>query len=316
VHKFDEQLVALERRQYGLVAIHQVRHEWGEGLIRRRLRERRKRVAPRVYANPSVARSFEQRLLTSVLSAGPDAVATQESAARMWGLPLPNPAHIEITTSDTRRPLVSGARMHRAASLDPSDVTVVRGIPVTSVALTIYSLSSRYSIAQLGRMVDDAVRRHIVTLDELVEVIERVPPANGRSRRKMRTVLERRLPGVEERESDLEDFIVAAVVRFDLPLPVAQHPVVHEGRLRRIDLCYVDDWLALEAKGFKWYRERSTFDRDNLRGNELQLAGFRVLSFTSAFTDLHIAQQVAAALHLPQPDAKRPRTFAEWSRRS
>jgi hypothetical protein len=315
VHPFDQQLVELERRQHGLVALHQIEPEWKAGLVQQRLRARRSRVAPRVFAHPSVAPSYEQRLLTAVLSAGPDAVGSHESSARMWGLPLPGPARLEVMTSHTRRPLVAGVRMHRASALDPHDVVVVRGIPVTSCALTIYSLSSRFSLAQLGRMSDDAVRRGVVLLDDLIEVVERIRPANGRSRKKMRIVLDRRLPGVEDRESSLEDFLNASIVRFDLPRPVAQHPVVHGGRARRVDLCYPDEWLALEAKGFMWYRQRSVFDRDVLRGNDLQLAGFRVLSFTSAFTDLQIAQQIAEALGLPPPAAKPPLTFAAWRRR-
>ena len=93
-----------------------------------------------------------------------------------------------------------------------------------------------------------------------------------------------------------EDFVLAAIVRFGLPMPVAEHPIVFEGQPRRIDLAYPDEWLALEAKGLRWYRMRTVFDRDAIRGNALQLAGFRVLSFTSAFTDWAIACQIAAAL--------------------
>ena len=80
----------------------------------------------------------------------------------------PGPAGLlEITTSDERRPIVAGARMHRSGVIDGKDVTTVSGIPVTTPELTIYSLSSRFAIRQLGRMVDDAVRRNIMTLDDL-----------------------------------------------------------------------------------------------------------------------------------------------------
>ena len=66
------------------------------------------------------------------------------------------------------------------------------------------------------------------------------------------------------------------LIRFQLPPPVPQYRIEFKGQQRRIDLCYPDDWLALEAKGFQWYRMRSVWDRDALRGNELQLAQFRV----------------------------------------
>ena len=40
------------------------------------------------------------------------------------------------------------------------------------------------------------------------------------------------------------------------------HPVVFDGQLRRIDHAYPEELLALEAKGFRWYKERTVFDRD------------------------------------------------------
>jgi hypothetical protein len=320
MHPFDVRLIELERAQHGLVGIHQLHdgndegEPWSEAVIRHRARRRRILVARRVLANPSVGPSYEQRVLTGVLSAGFGAHASHETGARLWELPLPHPALFEITTADTRRPIVPGARMHRTTNTEPMDVTTLRGVPVSAPPRVIYSLSTRFSVAQIGRMTDDAVRRRIMRLDDLAEIVERLRPANGRSRRKMRIVLERRLPGVEDRESDLEDFVLAAIVRFDLPMPEAQRPIDFDGQRRRIDLCYENEWLALEAKGFRWYKARTEFDRDALRGNELQLAGFRVLSFTSAFTDLDIAGQIAAALHLPPPAELPPRTFAAWQR--
>ena len=249
-----------------------------------------------------------------MLSAGVGAHASHETAARLWELPLPHPALLEITTADTRRPIVPGARMHRTTNTEPMDVTTLRGVPV--VRATPCHLQPVDPVQRRSDRTDD--RRRSPTedhaLDDLAEIVERLRPANGRSRRKMRIVLERRLPGVEDRESDLEDFVLAAIVRFDLPMPAAQLPIDFDGQRRRIDLCYENEWLALEAKGFRWYKERTEFDRDALRGNELQLAGFRVLSFTSAFTDLDIARQIAAALQLPPPAELPPRTFADWQR--
>jgi very-short-patch-repair endonuclease len=131
---------------------------------------------------------------------------------------------------------------------------------------------------------------------------------------KLRNVLARRTPGAEASESVLEDFISEAIRRFELPSPVAQHRVVVNGRRRRIDLAYVARKVALEAKGFEYHSGRARFDDDALRSNELRLAGWTVLEFTSAFTDLQIARHVARAVGLPEPASSSPRTFAEWMR--
>lgn len=165
-------------------------------------------------------------------------------------------------------------------------------------------------------MVDAALRRRIATLTQIEAVIERLPSAPGRSRRKLLVVLSQRDGATARRESPLEDCVFEALQRFGLPLPEPQYPVAIDGRLRRIDLCYAERWLALEAMGFDPHRHRDKFDGDALRGNELQLAGFRVLEFTSAFSDWKIASQVAAALGLSQPARpSRPMTFVTWLRR-
>jgi hypothetical protein len=314
VHPLDKQLSDLERAQHGLVSIDQLTSPWTPASIRHRVRARRRLVACGVLANPSVVKTFEQRVLAAVLAAGDLAFASHETAAALWKLPLPAPALLEVTTPMKRRPRVRGVRMHRSGLLDEIDVMIADSIPRASPELTIYSLSSRCNLKVLGRMSDDAVRRQLTTYDRLAAIVERLPAAPGRSRRKMSEVLGRRLPGIESRESLLEDFVFAALVRFRLPVPVPQYEIVIDGQLRRIDLCYPDDRLALEAKGFQWYRTRSGWDRDQLRGNELQLAGFRVLSFTSAFTDWQIAVQVAEALQLPAPAHGSPQTFSEWCR--
>jgi hypothetical protein len=252
VHPYNRHLADLEREQHGLIRLDQLTHNpaWTKARVDHRLRAQRHRVSRGVYANPSVRATYEQLVLAALLAGGRGAFTSHETAAKLLEMPLPGPALLEVSTSLERRPIVRGARMHRSGLVTPEDIIEVQGIRVSSPELTIASLSSRHSLNALGRMADDAVRRRIMTLDALAAIVERLPPAPGRSRKKMRVVLDRRLPGVEEHESDLEDFVVAAIHRFQLPPPVAQHPVTFKGQQRRIDLCYPDDWLTLEAKGF------------------------------------------------------------------
>jgi hypothetical protein len=203
--------------------------------------------------------------------------------------------------------------MHRSGLLIERDLTELGGIPLTVPERTIVDLSSRLTPKLLGRLIDDALRRRITSLSRIVGTAARLPRAPGRSPKKLQAVLDRRVPGVEDRESKLEDFVFDALRRFGLPLPVCQHKIVVDGTPRRIDLCYPDDWLALEALGFDWHGWRSQWDDTILRGNELLLAGFRVLQFTSAFTDRLIAKQVAEALGRELVDDDGPdATFEQW----
>ena len=71
---------------------------------------------------------------------------------------------------------------------------------------------------------------------------------------------------------------------------------------------------ALEAKGYEYHGQRERFDDDALRGNELLLAGFRVLTFTSAFTDCRSRGRSPLRSDTPSPGRSARISFAEWKR--
>jgi hypothetical protein len=311
----DARLTQLRQEQRGFITVAQAR---ALGVQYASLRQRRAagvltERARGVLAESWLGDGFEERIRAAVLAAGENAFVSHTAAAQLWQLPLPEPAQLEITTLLERRPRTAGVWVHRSGLLIERDVTVVRAIAITTPERTIVDLSSRFSVNQLGRMTDDAVRRRITSIWRIRATAERLPRAPGRSPKKLAEMLDRRLPGVEERESPLEDFVFDALRRFGVPLPVCQYEVVVKGLPRRIDCCYPDDWLALEALGFEFHGWRARWDDDALRGNDLQLAGFKVLQFTSAFTDRQIAEQVAAGLgrrcaSTPGPDL----TFSDW----
>ncbi len=309
----------IQAQQLGLISVDQL---GATGTSRKRVRHlvergQLERARRGVYVATAVAPSYEQSVLAAVLAAGDTAFASHLTAVWMWDWPCEDPeaADIDVTTVLERRPRLQGVKLHRSGLLHERDVTRLRGIPVSTPERTIIDCSSQLSVAQLGAMTDDAVRRRITTIWRIMKLADRLRPAPGRSLIKVREMLDRRVPGVEERESVLEDFVFDALRTHGLPLPVAQHWIRLKGKPRRIDLCYPDDWLALEPMGFEFHGPRERFDDDAVRGNELQLAGFRVLTFTSAFTDRTIAEHVSDALKRPIVEAAAlPKTFAEWLR--
>src|SRR4029078_9671112 len=88
--------------------------------------------------------------------------------------------------------------------------------------------------------------------------------------------------------------------------------LVVNGVERSIDLCYPEAWLAPEALGVGDHGPRSRVYSAAPRGDALQLAGFRVLEFTSEFDDWTIAAHVARALNLPVPARRDGKTFSQW----
>jgi hypothetical protein len=312
--KSQREVASVQARQYGLITVHQfaragvspkaIRCELERGGI--------ERVHRGVYVATSSPSSYEQKVLSAILACGGVTFASHATGAWLSAMTWPGllvAPPIEVTTLLERRPRIPGVRVHRSGLLLECDIRNIRGIPVASPERTLVDLSSRLTITELGPMLDDALRRKITTLGRFRHVADRLPMAPGRSPKTIEAVLAARIPGAE---SELEKFVLAALQRFKLPPPDRQVPVYLNGRKRRIDSCYTKSMLAIEALGFEYHGMRSRFDDDALRGNELLLAGYRVLEFTSAFDDWTIASQVAQALGLPAPKHLPPRTFDDW----
>jgi hypothetical protein len=314
----ERKISAIEKAQFGITSRNQLNDL---GLTRKAIERRvdkgvSERTRRGVLINAGVRTGFEQRVMAAILAAGTDAYASHECAGQLWKSPLPSAAPVEILSAMKLQHRLDGVKSHRSSYIDERDVTKLGVIPITTPERTIVDISARFDAKVIGRLIDDALRRKIATLDRFLETAERLGSAPGRSRKKMLMLLSRRDGDVAKRESTLEDFVFDALRRFQVPLPVPQHPIRLNGKDRRIDLCYPDVMLAIEAKGFDAHGNRAAFDSDALRGNELLLAGFRVLEFTSAFTDWQIAAQVADALGQATPTRPgRALSFGEWLRR-
>lgn len=81
------------------------------------------------------------RWLAAVLSCGPDAVLSHESAAALWGIGpvLVSPVHVTIPAPGNRRSR-RGLHVHRSTTLAAGDVTTRDGIPVTAPLRTLADL--------------------------------------------------------------------------------------------------------------------------------------------------------------------------------
>lgn len=168
-------------------------------------------------------------------------------------------------------------------------------IPVTTVARTIVDLSGRFSVAKLGRMTDHGLRKGMLRLNDLRRCVAGLHPAPGRHPNKVHRVLRRRLRGYEPGDSDLEMRFVRALVAAGMPEPIQQHRVSLGSRRCRIDLAYPDLMLAIEVDGWEFHGTRTAFDEDRARANDLVVAGWNVMRFTSTMTNEQAVLTTAAA---------------------
>lgn len=164
-------------------------------------------------------------------------------------------------------------------SLRPSDVTVIAGVKVTTPTRTLIDLAAVVSTDRLEAALDDALRRGLTSLRKL-EAALRSPGAPRRGIATLARLLAGRSPG-RVPESALERRLAALLVRSGLPKPVAQYEVREGSRVvARVDLAYPGFKLALEADGYAFHADRSAWERDRLRDNDLVGLGWTVLRFT------------------------------------
>jgi very-short-patch-repair endonuclease len=293
-------------RQHGLLTLRQAcLVGFSDDAIRHRVDTGRwRRVHRSVFALTGVPPSREQVILAALLAAGDGAVASHRTAAELWFLPIAPVDVVHLTVPTDRRVRLADVVVHRSRTLAEESCIVVGSIPLTNAARTIFDLSSSVDSATLGRVLDDALRRHITTLRELQELVDRSPEiAPGRSPSRIREVLATRLPGYDPGDSDLETKVWEAIARAGLPLPRRRYPVRIEGDTFVLDMAYPEQRIAIEVDGYEFHRERGVFDRDRTRQNALVLAGWPVLRFTSRTTEAAIVEWVRRALfgHSPGP---------------
>ncbi len=299
--KADKRVAGLARKQQGLITraqalasgmtARQIDHRVGRGrwvLLRRS-----------VYAYADVAPSYEQAVLAACLSVGNVAFASHLTAARLWGLRLPEPEVLDILVPEGVRVRLDGVRAHRTKTMHLDDLIWWRGIPVTTAARTIVDCSAMVPLSGLGPVVDDADRRRIATIDDIRACHARMATGPGRrATAALGLVLEERGAGYDSGDSDRELWVKRVLERAGLPSPVQQHRVKVGRRTFRLDLAYPEHMVGIEFDGFDTHRTLTAFHADRDRGRLLVAAGWTLVLITARTREVDLARDVGAVLAL------------------
>ena len=219
------------------------------------------------------------RVCASLLTGGPgrpDAALGHESAAVVHGLPLVGLLPDKVTYV---LPDASGTRTTRVTRVLPVrqdvEVVMVRGVLVTTVAQTLVDLARRRSLASNLASIDDALRRGLVTKEELVTRIEAQAGCHGNARaRRMVALADPRSESVGESLSR------AVMIAARLPPPDLQVRVIGENGIvvGRVDFMWPDLRVAGEFDGKGKYRRHergaeTAMTDERLRENHLEVMG-------------------------------------------
>jgi very-short-patch-repair endonuclease len=151
----------------------------------------------------------------------------------------------------------------RSTRLEPDDVTVREGIPVTTPSRTINDLARILPERDLERVLEQA---EIQRLD--------VRPANATVARLLDAGRS------NPTRSELEEAFIAFLKRHDLPAPERNvHVETGEGWIE-VDALWRAQRLIVELDGYETHGTRTAFERDRARDRALMAEGWRVVRLT------------------------------------
>jgi hypothetical protein len=272
----DRRIADLAVTQHGVVHRRQLlAMGLSEGALARRIAAGRlHRVHRSVYAVGHPALGAHGRWFAAVLACRPGAVLSHSSAGDLWEIRSSAAGRIDVTVPGAGRPVVPGLRVHRARTLGAEDVTVRRGIPVTSPERTILDLAASLSGRPLEKLLDRAEQERIVDWRALLAAARANPGHRGSG--PLRRVLAGHVPGTTVTRSQLEERMLALCRAHGLPRPLVNHHV--EGL--EVDFVFAERRVLVEADSWRYHRSRAAFERDRERDAIFARAGYRVLRVT------------------------------------
>lgn len=220
------------------------------------------------------------RAALAVLPAG-SAVA-ESTALTLLGVELPtrlasSEIHVRVPSSAVR-PARAGIVVH--ASTRVVHLAAGLDIPVVAAEEAWLDCAARADVDTLVVLGDALLRRQqpAAVLDELKDIVARTPPGT-RGIARLRAALSDVRPGTD---SLMETRTRLLLVRSGLPEPRVNRSVQVAGRFIAMpDLIYEEAKIAIEYDGDIHRTDRATWMRDIRRREQLQAAGWLVLTATA-----------------------------------
>ena len=294
------ELWRLVARQHGVVTREQLlaRGYSGRAVQHRVATGRLHPIARGIYAvgRPDVPRNG--RLMAAVLSCGPDAVVSHESAAALWGVRAERGGGIDVTVPPHVRRRRPGIRLHRH-SLDPADRTERERVPVTAIHRTLLDLAAVPTRGRLETAVNEADKLGLTDPESLRGALDEYAGHQGVAA--LRRMLDRQTFALTD--SELERRFLPLVRRAGLALPRTGE------RLNgfQVDFYWPELGLVVETDGLRYHRTPAQQARDRLRDQTHSAAGLTPLRFTHAQVryEPHYVRATLAAVAKRLGDAAR-----------
>ncbi|TML64774.1 MAG: DUF559 domain-containing protein [Actinobacteria bacterium] len=235
----------------------------------------------RAFVVAGTPSSWRQRLLASVLGAGEGTAVSHRAAAALWAIPGFAEGPLELTVPRPRTPDLAGVTVHRRRVLLPGHVKILDGLPVTSVARTVFDLCGIVHPKRAERALDNCLSRKMVTVPALWRVHGDLAEHGRAGTVLLRELLLARGKGYVAPASELEARLLDLLEKAGLPAPAREVNVGDSDRwVGRVELVYRDAKVLIEADSRLHHTSKLDREADLARDNRLVAAGWRVLRIT------------------------------------
>jgi very-short-patch-repair endonuclease len=208
--------------------------------------------------------------MAAVLACGDGAVVSHLSSAAVSGFAPPTADVVHITVRGRRCRPKSGIHVHRAATLDPRDVTTHQNVPITTPARALVEIAASLPLRDVERVFDEALVKRIVTRSAVRNAQRRA------SRRRGSKIINTITSAEGGTRSEAERHFRTLIRKSGLPRPAVN---VRLGPYE-VDFLWSEQRLIVEVDGYAFHSSRTAFERDRRRDAHLQSLGYRVMRVT------------------------------------
>lgn len=259
------------------------------------------RIHRGVYAVGHARLTVDSAFAAAVKTCAPHAALSHYAAAALRAYLKWDFRSVEVTIFGGRHIERPGLRVHRSADLEKGDVTRVKGIPVTSPALTLLDLASVVDDKTLRRAVSQALSLRDVSVGQLAEAVARRRPRRGIA--KLAKLL---ATGPAPTRTELEDRVFALLIDGGLERPEVNQPLWLSGRKVVPDFRWPAQHLVVEADGAAWHDQKLAREDDAERQAWLEAHGEQVVRVTWDQAVLAPCQTLRRVLNYGAPLAESP----------
>jgi len=281
--EIDRRLDEYAARQYGVLTRSQARAKgMTDEMISYRLKSGRwLRLASGVYAYASAPPKWHRQVSAAVLSQ-PEAIVAGRSAAHLHGFDgfgIGRPELIIPAYGNARSEL---ARLARDSHFAEIDTERIAGFQVTTVAETLWTLSSRLDRPALERQINGQLTARTLRVGDFDPILDRIDGERRTGGPRLRAVLDdRRFDAFQPATSELERYLYPVLDSPGIPSYRRQCPVRLDEGIEAVLDAFVEEWLMIvEADGRRWHTRRADFERDRRRDNAALAMGLVVVRFT------------------------------------